>query len=94
MTSVSSMLVLRTFHRSSSLFLHPYLWFAPREGIGIINNEQNDCGSSDSRTGFGTEGYPNDSNTCGNEETHSPDNENKHTKSHELHPGALRPKMA
>ena len=43
--------------------------------IGIIANQQNDCGSCDSRIGFGT---GDDLNTCGNEATHSPDNGNKH----------------
>ncbi|XP_066025921.1 uncharacterized protein [Pocillopora verrucosa] len=45
--------------------------------IGIIANEQNDCGSCDSRIGFGT---GDDLNTCGNQATHSPDNGNKHIK--------------
>ena len=45
--------------------------------IGIIGNEQNECNSCDSRIGFGTGGYPDDSNTCGNEAKHSPDNGNK-----------------
>ena len=43
--------------------------------IGIIANQQNDCGSCDSRIGFGT---GDDLNTCGNQATHSPDNGNKH----------------
>ena len=48
--------------------------------IGITANEQNDCGSCDSRIGFGTGGLHDDSNTCGNEATYSPDNGNKHIK--------------
>ena len=32
------------------------------------------------RIGFGTAGYPDDSNTCGNEATHAPDNGDKHIK--------------
>ena len=48
--------------------------------IGIIGNEQNDCKSCDSRIGFGTGGYPNDSNTCGNEASWSPDNGIKYIK--------------
>ena len=48
--------------------------------IGILGNEQNDCHTSDSRIGFGTGGYPDDSNTCGNEATYGPDNGNKHIK--------------
>ena len=48
--------------------------------IGIISNDQNDCLSCDSRIGFGTAGYSDDSNTCGNEAFWSPDNGNKHIK--------------
>ena len=48
--------------------------------IGIMANEQNHCGSCDSRIGFGTGGFSDDSNTCGNQATHSPDNGNKHIK--------------
>ena len=35
--------------------------------IGILGNDGNDCSKCDSRIGFGTGGYPDDSNTCGNE---------------------------
>ena len=42
--------------------------------IGIIGNEQNDCNTCDSRIGFGTGGYPDDSNTCGNVASHAADN--------------------
>ncbi|CAH3140543.1 unnamed protein product, partial [Pocillopora meandrina] len=48
--------------------------------IGITANEQNHCGSCDSRIGFGTGGLHDDSNTCGNEATYSPDNGDKHIK--------------
>ena len=48
--------------------------------IGIIGNQQNDCGDSDSRIGFDTGGFPDDSNTFGNEATISPDNGNKKIK--------------
>ena len=48
--------------------------------IGITANQQNDCSSCDSRIGFGTGGRHDDSNTCGNEATRSPDNGNKHIK--------------
>ena len=48
--------------------------------IGIISNQQNDCLSSDSRIGFGTGGKYDNSNTCGNEATRSPDNGDKHIK--------------
>ncbi|XP_074612356.1 putative skeletal organic matrix protein 5 [Acropora palmata] len=48
--------------------------------IGIIANQENNCSTCDSRIGFGTGGLPDDSNTCGNEATHSPDNGIKHIK--------------
>ena len=51
-----------------------------RARIGIISNGQNDCGSCDSRIGFGTGGKHDDSNTCGNEATHSTDDGDKHIK--------------
>ena len=42
--------------------------------IGFIANQQNNCGSCDSRIGFGTGGNSDDLNTCGNVATHNPDN--------------------
>ena len=48
--------------------------------IGITSNNWNDCVYCDSRIGFGTGGLYDDTNTCGNEATHSPDNGNKHIK--------------
>ena len=47
--------------------------------IGIISNQENDCASPDSRIGFGTGGYPNGHNTCGNVASaiHHPDNGGK-----------------
>ena len=42
--------------------------------IGIIVNQQNDCSTYDYRIGFGAGGLHDDSNTCGNEATRSPDN--------------------
>jgi len=48
--------------------------------IGYISNQENDCNTCDSRIGFGTGGAHDDSNTCGNEATHSPDNGDKHIK--------------
>ena len=42
--------------------------------IGILGNEYNNCYKPDSRIGFGTAGYPDDSNTCGNEALHGGDN--------------------
>ena len=54
--------------------------FGAKARIGIIGNQQNDCGSCNSRIGFGTGGWRGDSNTCGNEATLSPDNGNKNIK--------------
>ena len=51
-----------------------------RARIGIVSNQENDCVTCDSRIGFGTGGYADNSNSCGNEATHSPDNGNKHIK--------------
>jgi len=36
-----------------------------RARIGFLGNNENDCASCDSRIGFGTGGYADDSNTCG-----------------------------
>ena len=47
--------------------------------IGILGNEQDDCGTCDSRIGLGTGGFPaHNSNTCGNEAIDSADNGHKH----------------
>jgi len=54
--------------------------FHSKARIGIVSNNQNECSSCDSRIGFGTGGYHDDSNTCGNEATRSPDNGDKHIK--------------
>ena len=48
--------------------------------IGIVGNNEQDCDSCDSRIGFGTGGYPDDSNTCGNEAKHWADNREQHIK--------------
>ena len=49
--------------------------------IGIIGNNQNNCGTCDSRIGFGTGGKHDDTNTCGNEASRGQvDNGNKHIK--------------
>ena len=48
--------------------------------IGVISNDGNDCRSCNSRIGFGTGGYPDDTNTCGNEATLEPDNGEKQIK--------------
>ena len=49
--------------------------------IGFLGNNEDDCESCDSRIGFGTGGDHDDSNTCGNEATWNPDNQERHTKS-------------
>ena len=48
--------------------------------IGIVGNNENKCDSCDSRIGFGTGGYPNNSNTCGNEAVFSKINGDSHIK--------------
>jgi len=50
--------------------------------IGFIGNNEIDCDTPDSRIGFGTGGYHDDSNTCGNEakDHSSSDNGGKHIK--------------
>ncbi|XP_022806741.1 uncharacterized skeletal organic matrix protein 5-like [Stylophora pistillata] len=48
--------------------------------IGIIANDNSGCKTCDSRIGFGTGGYGDDSNKCGNEAKHNSDNEDKHIK--------------
>ena len=49
--------------------------------IGIVGNFENECYSCNSRIGFGSEGRPGDSNTCGNEANpRVPDNGEKHIK--------------
>ena len=54
-----------------------------RARIGILANEQNDCGTCDSRIGFGTGGPHDDSNTCGNDARANPDNGDRHIKAME-----------
>ncbi|KAL9953850.1 hypothetical protein ACROYT_G041322 [Oculina patagonica] len=48
--------------------------------IGFLGNNENDCSSCNSRIGFGTGGYPDDSNTCGNKARYGGDNGDKHIK--------------
>ena len=48
-----------------------------RARIGFVGNNENDCKRPDSRIGFGTEGYPDNSNSCGNVAKHRGDNGNK-----------------
>ena len=46
--------------------------------IGYVANQENECIRGNSRIGFGTGGHQRDSDTCGNEATHSADNGDKH----------------
>ena len=48
--------------------------------IGIIGNNEGNCGGCDSRIGFGTGGNYDDFNTCGNEAMWWSDNGDKHIK--------------
>ncbi|XP_022804035.1 uncharacterized skeletal organic matrix protein 5-like [Stylophora pistillata] len=48
--------------------------------IGIIANENKNCKTYDSRIGFGTGGYGDESNTCGNEAKFRSENGEKHIK--------------
>ena len=48
--------------------------------IGILGNNENDCGLCDSRIGFGTGGLHDNTSTCGNEATSLDDNGDKHIK--------------
>ena len=48
-----------------------------RARIGFLGNDKDDCGLPDSRIGFGTGGYPDNSNSCGNVAKHRPDNGDK-----------------
>ena len=48
--------------------------------VGILGNENNDCKTCDSRIGFGTGGYWDDFNTCGNVATVGGDNGDQHIK--------------
>ena len=48
--------------------------------ISDTSNNENGCTTCDSRIGFGTGESFDDSNTSGNEATHSPDNGKRHIK--------------
>ena len=83
-TSGKSWLV-RKDHYSTTAKKKGLMSFCSRSGhskarIGIVSENKNSCGSCDSRIGFGTEGYPDASNTCGNEAVINPDNGDKHLK--------------
>ena len=51
-----------------------------RARIGFVGNNGNACDSCDSRIGFGTAGYPDDNDTCGNVAKHTADNGEKFIK--------------
>ena len=51
-----------------------------RARIGIVSNDVEACSTCDSRIGFGTGGFVDDSNTCGNVGPHSSDNGGKNFK--------------
>ena len=54
---------------------------AVKARIGIIaNNEDNECDTCDSRIGFGSGGYPDDTNTCGIDAQTYVDNGVRHIK--------------
>ena len=56
-------------------------WYDPSMArIGILGNNENECKTPDSRIGFGTGGQQDDNNTCGNEASYSPDNDDRHIK--------------
>ena len=48
--------------------------------IGIASNNENECVSPDSRLGFGTRGYPDDSISCGNAAISGGDNGDRRIK--------------
>ena len=54
--------------------------YRAKSRIGILSNQENDCFTPDSRIGFGTGGYPDDFNTCGNAAAFYPDNGDKNIK--------------
>ena len=53
---------------------------AAKARIGIIANNEDECVTCDSRIGFGSGGYPDDSNTCGIDAQNYVDNGERHIK--------------
>ena len=53
---------------------------ASKARIGIIGNDQDDCHSCNSRIGFGTGGWPDNTISCGNEASRTSDNGAKYIK--------------
>ena len=64
--------------------------YQPKVRIGILGNNENDCWSCDSIIGFGARGFPDNSNTCGNEAKYAADNGEKKHQSYGKHFGTLR----
>ena len=54
--------------------------YSSKARVSYIANDANHCHNCDSRIGFGTGGYPDNSTTCGNVAAHSADNGNRHIK--------------
>ena len=53
---------------------------ASRARIGFVGDDKHDCKDPDSRIGFGTEGWPDNSNSCGNVAKYRADNGDKSIK--------------
>ncbi|XP_067028482.1 uncharacterized skeletal organic matrix protein 5-like [Acropora muricata] len=68
----------RNCNREGFNVLGPKMFSKAR--IGIAANNENSCVTCDSRIGFGTGDYHDNSNTCGNMAAYSPDNGNKNIK--------------
>ncbi|CAH3016626.1 unnamed protein product [Porites evermanni] len=79
-TLIGSQASLQSFCNKKGFNVVGWSYQQSKARIGIISNNQNDCSTCDSRIGFGTGGLHDDSNSCGNEATHSPDNGDKHIK--------------
>ena len=79
-TLISSQASLQRSCNKEGFNAAPSLNGASKARIGIIGNNDAQCDSCDSRIGFGTGGYHDDSNTCGNEATSAGDNGEKHIK--------------
>ena len=79
-TLIGSQATLQTYCNKEGFNVAGKAQGSSKARIGILGNNENDCVTCDSRIGFGTGGYHDDSNTCGNEATWFPDNGDKHIK--------------
>ena len=79
-TLIGSQATLQTYCNKEGFNFAGKAQGSSKARIGILGNNENDCVTCDSRIGFGTGGYHDDSNTCGNEATWFPDNGDKHIK--------------